>query len=80
MWADIDAVVEQLERDMRATDREAFGPDEVPGLVRAAVGRLTAPPPGASGPHLPHPDRFPIVPEDVLREWSTRERRAGGRC
>lgn len=38
---DVDALVEQLERDMKETGRSAFRPYEVPGLVRAAVEKLS---------------------------------------
>lgn len=75
-WADVDAVVEQLERDMKETELSAFGPDEVVGLVRAAVDRMLASKRGASGPGLPYVDRFPIVPEDALEERPSGGRRA----
>ncbi len=37
---DVDALVEQLEQDMKACGRGGFRPYEVPGLVRAAAEKI----------------------------------------
>ncbi len=39
-FVDVDALVKQLERDMKRTDRRVFRPEEVPGLVRVAAEEI----------------------------------------
>jgi hypothetical protein len=61
---DVDALLEQLERDMKETGRGAFRPAEVPGLVRAAIEKVMAKPDGCSEPSCPYKDHFPIKPPE----------------
>ncbi len=39
-FMDVDALLAQLEADMKQTGRGAFRPHEVPGLVRAAAAKV----------------------------------------
>ncbi len=55
-FVDVDALVKQLEKDMKRSGRGGFRPEEVPGLVRAAVEKLLK---------VEQKHCFPIKPSEV---------------